>query len=631
MANNTISDKVIENNTRVIEGLKMTLDVMKNEKMDFNEYIELASKKQDDLDEMMKSIDGYANTAETMSRYLGMEEGTKRQMEIYLSQIAHSDENIKTVLKHGNPEEVKKMMIESMLKITENMEHASEQDRRNYEMLIEEVRNNDDALDWDKIKDNANSLFFPLTQKFVHGAEVMRETVVDKFPFMMRFVSKDMVEHYKQGLQTVTGMLKTEFSTVLAPLEAITGPFMAVIKGGYILTKTLLTKSNEYEKMTAIYSKKNYELFNAKMRQDKKDKMLEKPETKGFMKYLLPIAALLIGFVGSLTKQLSVYWKPIKAGFKFVANFFSKEGQIGKMFIRVGKFFTDIVKGFNKLEKMIPKTFMVKLLGAVGRIFGKFLMPLMMVWEGIKGWMKGDNLRDKILGAASGILSVFLDLPEMVVNWLLSMFTDFRVDFGADAITNAVNMLTEGMYKNITEPFLDWLLIDLPNLFTEFGDAMGNFFVNLFDKIGIDISFIKNSVIDWLIGLLGDVPFIGKYIKKLSSDNDNSGTKTTTTRVYRVDTESVGDLEASKANMTNFDTHIAERAKASAIKEQIKGSKDTVSALNTTNRNLTETNTTNKQIIQNQEIINVSDGGNEIPTDPEAMGVVLFSKTWGMG
>lgn len=631
MARTSISDKIVESQIKIIDALKKYLEesnrktVMFDEHMDRN--IEKFEKVSKSFDEIKNSMSSYSETAKTVSKYLGMEEGTKRQIETLMSQMVNNDTNIQVALKKGESLEVKKQMVQSLLKLSENMEFNTENEKRQYKSMIADMNKNfESAFDWDKIYDKGTSMFFPLTQKFVHGAEVMRDTIVNKFPQSMRFLSEDMVEHYKQGIKTVTGMLKTQLSPILAPLEVLTGPFMAILKGGYILTKTLMSKSNDYEKETAKYSKATYKILVGDAKQKKKDKLLKKPEQTGIMKYLTLVGVLFLGFFTGLVKSLEVYWKPVERSFKWITGFFREEGIIGKFFIRIGKFFTNISKWFVKLESKVPKTLMSKLLGGLGKFIGKFLMPLMMIWEGIKGWIKGENLRDKILGAAAGMLGFFLELPEMMINGMLSLLgSDFRLDLGADAIMAAVNSITEWMYTNITEPFLDWLLVDLPNMFSNFSDSMGIFF----DKISQFGSFIKDYIIDLVVDSVSGIPYLGEKVKvleKYKSNNKVSDTKSSP--------ESIGtDNLITKTQKPKIDTIIVEKAKAKAINEQIKGNRDTVDALNTTNETLTETNNTNKQIIQNQQNINVMtpiDGDNDgIPTDPENLGVMLLSNTWG--
>lgn len=622
----TLADKALTDSVkRLSTDIKMLTEVQKlvhgNSKIGKEARAEKLDKvrRSEGLKETLSST---GETARFVSKFAGMEKGAIRVFEDTLASFINKDENIKSALKRGDSDVVRKQMVDGMLKISEGMEHATSQDKANFKLLTENLKENfDTAFDWDKIEEKGSSIFFPLTQKFFAGAEMMRSSIVDKFPVAMKFLSADMVEHYRQGIGEVAGMVKREFAPILAPLDAIVGPFGAVLKGGFMLIKTFMSQSTDYEQSTADYTQKTYEILQRQYESDRKEGLKQESPKKGLFKRLfVPLLGLFVGFFGGLfgefktfikilMKPLTMIMKPLQALGKKLGGLkiFKKFGVFKKLFAFFGR--------VGKWMKIIPSAGMLGKVGAfLGEFVGKLLMPFFAIRDAIAGWTNGDTLRNKILGASAGILSSIMEFPGIAINKLMEwMGINFKVDFSAKGIIDGVNSFTKWMYDSFTEPFLDALLIDLPKWFSGIGDSISETF-NTIKNLG---ATFLNGIIDSLISKFGDVPLLGPQVKKLEQ--------------FKMAVPDVGGAGVGK-QISSSPKNPLTAAQSAAQAEQIRMTKESVSTMNITNREIEKGNKMQMQAAHNQNNVQINNSSHsEIPTDPENMGLLLQTKGWGMG
>lgn len=444
--------------------------------------------------------------------------------------------------------------------------------------------------------------------KFSGIMKNLNEKVIKPIYGVIKHVKDTIVTHVRDSMKKIGGYFKSHLTTILEPISEISGPLIAISRSLFGFGTALFGKKEKREKKDSKTLHNILSIFTDFYDDVKKARALKGEKQIGLMKYLVPLTALFVGFFGGLFKQLGMFFRPIKILFQSLSRIF-----MNLKIVKDSKFLVKFFGFFDKLKGLIAKSPLAKIVGAVGKLFGSLLMPLMMFYETYKGWMDAETIRDKILGAAAGILDVFFSLPEWIANTILGLFTDFRVDFSAKAIIDAVNGISDWLFDAVTIPVMDFFTITIPNAFKSLKDDIANVF-----KGGMDFAtMMKDQLIDMLINLLGNVPIIGGYIKNLA------GMKSTPT---------VGVTPVTKNINIASNTNGVNVARANAALEQIRGNRETVDILNTTNKNLTENIGINKQIIQNQQNVQINeDDDNEIPSDPENMGVLLYSKSWGMG
>ena len=65
-----------------------------------------------------------------------------------------------------------------------------------------------------------------------------------------------MMEHYRTAWGDLQNVFTQHLGTILAPIDALVGPFKALGKGMFIMTKALFTGPTAYEKSVVQYLKK---------------------------------------------------------------------------------------------------------------------------------------------------------------------------------------------------------------------------------------------------------------------------------------------------------------------------------------------------------------------------------------
>lgn len=211
------------------------------------------------------------------------------------------------------------------------------------------------------------------------------------------------------------------------------------------------------------------------------------------LKFLALIGLGVGGFVGGFVETLQSAYKPFTSLFKSLFGKDSKiisalrkmwSGTFGKLIARFTKFTTTLAKSSKLFARLMP------LASGLGKLVGKIVLPLQMAYEIIKGWINADSIRDKLLGASAGIMSVILEIPEMIANGLMSLFgSELRFDFSSDKIIESVNHATDWVFNNITVPVGDFFFIDIPNYFNKVFEIFNSFKQKIVDGI----SYLKDT------------------------------------------------------------------------------------------------------------------------------------------
>ncbi len=198
--------------------------------------------------------------------------------------------------------------------------------------------------------------------------------------------------------------------------------------------------------------------------------------------------------VGNIFKSIGASVRSTRIG-SGVVSIFSKISGFFKGLMKPGTSILNFIQGILKNSGPITKIFgkVATIITKIGGFLGKLIMPVMMIYEVIKGLLDEGSIRDKILSVSAGILSTITSIPQMIINGLLSLFDiDFRVDFGKEAIIGAVNKITDWIYKWITEPVLDFILIDLPNFFKTIPEKIKGLWNTLKEKFMGFISILSD-------------------------------------------------------------------------------------------------------------------------------------------
>lgn len=260
-----------------------------------------------------------------------------------------------------------------------------------------------------------------------------------------------------------------------------------------------------------------------------------KDKGKGLLDLLLvPIfaaAGILAGLVSGYFKSIKLMFRPFVSVSK---GLFGKEGIIVKSLIGIKTFFTDIGTKIGNVTKLFPiaRGVFTKLFSVFSKI-GGFIIPLEMIWKTIKGLFSEGTIRDKILNASAGILSVLTKIPEIIINSVMSLFgSDFRVDFSAEKIVAAVNKITNLLNEYLVDPLFNFINITIPNTIESikqwFSDMTPDWLKNIWEgvkqkfmKLGETIGNIFEPIITFFkekfegfVSLLKKIPVIGKWFEE---------------------------------------------------------------------------------------------------------------------
>jgi len=381
-----------------------------------------------------------------------------------------------------------------------------------------------------------------MTSGISSGISYMSNGVVSIFESMKDNLS-DFTNNVASGFKTaintvtnsVTSILGNEVMEAVEMIKGIMTGVFTMLKGmfGFIyggISKLFTGGSNkkpssdaEKEQVGILRSIKDWisklfhsneemeEGINSLVKHNKDDlkrRAREKPEKeeKGIGLILIGILSLIVGtIVGYLSRAL----KPFSALGGLIAPF-KKGGSIYTLFGKVipkkltflgkiGRMFSNVITKIGNVFRNIARMPGIGRIFSIGKVFGAFLFYIRAAWGIFKELRDGSkDLRDRILGISAVIMELLLEIPEMIVNGLLSLFgSDFRVDFSKEAIIEAVNGITDWVFDNVTKPVLDFFLITLPDTLTKFKYK----FLNL-------INYLKDIPIridNWIKGLISDI------------------------------------------------------------------------------------------------------------------------------
>jgi len=429
-------------------------------------------------------------------------------------------------------------------------------------------------------------------------------------------IGKVISQGITEGFHSLGGYLKGQVQSVLSPVEDITTPVLSLGKGLVGMTTNLFSRSS-----TRDDSRMSDDLHKIRVNSDKTLDMEKrrsdlKPDNKGgmFTKVFLPIAALVIGFFKGLIDSFKMIITPFKSLFTGIFNLPFLKGL--KSLKPIQKFF-----GFFKtLGNLVKSTPLSRFVGSLGKFFGGLIVPFLMAWEGIKGWIEGKNLRDKILGAASGMLGTFLEFPQWVTNKILGLFTNFKVDFSAQSITDSVNGLTSWIEKNVTARIFDFINVTVPDFISTGLGTMINDLQSMFTSaLGSTLNFatmIKDEVIEIMISLVKSLPYGERFADKL-----NSYKSSPVPSQVKVSKEIPMMVTHDKTALYQGEMY----------QSQLKGNKEIYKELQMTNQKIDKTNEINSKVYNSQQNIQINNNKDDIPSDIESMGILFMNKSHGLG
>ena len=406
----------------------------------------------------------------------------------------------------------------------------------------------------DRVAEEVNEGFTTGTKKFVDSVIPTIKSMTSRIYSGMSYMSKGVVsifESMKCNLSDFTNKITTGFRTaintvtssvtsilgneVMEVVELIKGIMTGVftmLKGmfGFIyggISKLFTGGSNkktssdaEKEQVGILRSIKDWisklfhsneemeEGINSLVKHNKDDlkrRAREKPEKeeKGIGKIIIAILALI---AGTIVGYLSRAFKPFSALGGLIAPF-KKGGAVFTLFSKVipqkltflgkiGKMFSNVITKIGNVFRNIAKMPGIGRIFSIGKVFGAFLFYIRAAWGIFKELRDGSkDLRDRILGISAVITELLLEIPQMIVNGLLSLFgSDFRVDFSKEAIIEAVNGITDWVFDNVTKPVLDFFLITLPGIWKNFKSK----FFNIVDFSKEAIINAMSNVTDWI-------------------------------------------------------------------------------------------------------------------------------------
>ena len=200
----------------------------------------------------------------------------------------------------------------------------------------------------------------------------------------------------------------------------------------------------------------------------------------------------------------------VRKFFLFTGSMLDKLGKVGAFIKGAGGLLKFSALGPIKLILNFVK-FLPKILNST---IGKLIMPILMVYEAIKGIFSAGTIRDKILSASAGIFSVIAEIPEMIMNGLLWAFgSGFRVDFSKEAIMKGINDITDALFENVTIPVMDFIT-GLSTFFVKIKDRFVDIYSDIKEKINSITSTIKNFVSKLIDGIMNLIPG-AKFFKNL--------------------------------------------------------------------------------------------------------------------
>lgn len=296
-------------------------------------------------------------------------------------------------------------------------------------------------------------------------------------------IRERLAEEVSEGFEKSTGVIVNNTREVLGDalgsliddIQNLTGGLLNVVQGtlstigGALFGRTEEKTLDENREQTTLLSQM-LDLFE---RGEKR----EMREIDGGGGGLLDAVITMLGAVtGIIAGYLVTALGPFKS-LSIVLKPFLKDGFVFKLFSetlprkftllqRVGTRISAVISRISGIFSGIVKALSESGAFKFGVVVGKMLFWFRFLFDSIKTIFSDMSIRDKILGVSAKLLSLIAEIPQWITNGLLALFgSEFRVDFGKDAIIDAVNRFSDWLFPNFTVPVLDFFTIDIPNFF----------------------------------------------------------------------------------------------------------------------------------------------------------------------
>lgn len=458
-----------------------------------------------------RGLKSYADMTAAVSKGLGIEESYRRDISKKVTGKIRADRNLSTAFSKGSSEDKENITAKILEEIEAEYKKAGLKIYNTNKMFIRNAAETvADAMD--ELVEDSKNIFYPLIQELKNVAKISQQAL-QEVPYLGRLFTDEMIEHYRTVWDDMMGELSSQMRTILAPIDAIIGPFKTIAKGMFGMAKAFFTGPTEYEKTVAEYTKKLYEAFVNKDKRDKattaeeKKRWIEEQREKlrnfhkkpaelwdglkrmivksllflvaGFGlllgavigKILLPFKVLLnmfraiggIALISPSIEKFVLFFKSLLP--KFLKTFAPVIKFIGDAITKVKGWFTTVVtklKSMSVFGKMFTKVF-----DFIGKYFGKFLhffklgvarlaWPLQIVmslFDFISGFMNTEgNILQKIIGGLENVVIKFLDLPIRAFGWLVEKVAGlfgYEVTGVADTIISGIKSAFDWLKENI--------------------------------------------------------------------------------------------------------------------------------------------------------------------------------------
>ena len=363
-----------------------------------------------------------------------------------------------------------------------------------------------------------------ITKNITENAKDVKKTIMGGFEWsgekmagLLDFSKSPIINGIKRGIEKIPEGFKKNFQMLSSTLSNVLGPeIMGVLEVVKNAVSGIFNFVSGIGKWIWALVLKFFGLF--KRDRDKRAAREKKDDPKKSNVWLIlsAVAMLVVGVVaGYFTQALGIF-KPLSGLLKpfarggFIYNLFSKLIPSNLQFVqRISTVFNNtLTKVGNVFRNIVAKISKSRFFG-IGAVIGRALFWFRMIWQVFNELTDNTkSIRDKILGISASILGLVLELPQIIFNAVLSLFTDFRVDFSKEAIIDLANKITNAIQPIVFKVF-DIFLVDIPNalknawneikrLSSEFAnlfvDAFNNLKVFVYDKI---VSPIIN-VVSWV-------------------------------------------------------------------------------------------------------------------------------------
>ena len=660
-------------------------------------------------------------TAKMVSKALGKEDTFAKEISHDVSVQFARDDNKRLAYEKASDED-KKFMVNQMKQETikrymKNKEFYKE----NKEFIKNAMVKVESSMD--EIVETGSSSLYPIISGFTRTLDSWRSSVLTTVPLFGRLMTDGMMEHYKTGIQEISGHFKTHMSAIMAPIDALTGPLVAVSKSMFTIGKTLFSGPTDYEKESAVSLRDiRNELVGTRKEEtkrwwenkkdtyrmwfiDKQERMVEKREiAKRWLVDKNETAKRWIVDRNETAKRWLVdkretakRWladkrERLKAGLSKAKDvgmgMWSALMRLGPMLMAVVPIITAFVT-----TTLIPAIPIIVGVIAVVMSVGKIVYNLFKDFDKLSVMFKDGDWAGMARLIIADIYDGLLMIPEWLINTALKMFgVDFQVDFGKDAILELYDGVTGwiggiwdslmGFFGKVGEVFTsikDGLMGAAGKIWDKatswipgFGDddedgevsapassrtpsivkkeseyspyysrySKGNRDVSFFDEEVNGISLRTSPSGKTVDQLQEDIPTMRKeYEAFLASRGWSEKEYPSSAYLWdREQTEKIdtymASLDAKKQVVSSLPSFAdKDRARAEQTGRQTSAVEDTGRKLDITNSTLTTANDERQRnAIQQTNIMNsIQSRDNDIPTDPENMGMMLHNKTWGLG